>query len=177
MRPIKLIVIHCTATPNGRWTTTADIDAWHKARGFRREPTARLQYNPALLHIGYHHIIYTNGAIATGRSHAEIGAHVTGHNAESLGIAMVGTDRFSLAQWTALRELINALTQPQGRNPARYPNARLAGHRDLSPDRNGNGVVEPQEWLKTCPGFDVVSWRFGRMEPLAANLLPEESKP
>lgn len=177
MRPIKLIVIHCTASPNGRWVGAADIDRWHLKRGFRREPVARNAFNPELLSIGYHHVICTNGAIATGRSHAEVGAHVAGHNADSLGIAMAGTDRFSLAQWTALRELINALTQQQGRNPPRYPNARIVGHRDLSPDKDGDGVVEPQEWLKTCPGFDVAAWRRGGMEPLVNHIYPEESKP
>lgn len=165
MRPIKLIVIHCTASPNGRWTTTADIDSWHKQRGFRREPPARLAFNPELMSIGYHHVIYTNGAIATGRAHAEIGAHAAGHNAESLGIALVGTDRFSLQQWDSLCGLINALTQQQGMNPARYPNARIVGHRDL-PNVH-----------KACPGFDVATWRRGGMEPLADQLFPEESKP
>lgn len=177
MRAIDTIVIHCSASPNGRWTTTLDIDAWHKRRGFRREPPARLQFNPELLHIGYHHVIYITGALATGRSHEEVGAHTTGHNARSLGICMVGTDRFSAAQWVSLRELIQALIHPVGRYPARYPSARIVGHRDLSPDKNGNGTVEPQEWLKTCPGFDVAAWRRGGMEPLAKQLFPEESKP
>jgi len=177
MRPINLIVIHCSATPNGRWHTAADIDRWHRKRGFLRQPPARLQFNPELTSIGYHHVICTNGATATGRSHDEIGAHVAGRNADSLGIVMVGTDRFSLAQWIALRELINTLTLQQGNRPARYPNARIVGHRDLSPDRNGNGVVEPQEWLKTCPGFDVATWRRSGMEPLASHLFTEETKP
>jgi N-acetylmuramoyl-L-alanine amidase len=171
MRRIDLIVIHCTASPNGRWITAADIDGWHKARGFRRDSVMRLQFNPDLFSIGYHHVIYTNGAIATGRSHDEVGAHVTGHNANSLGIAMVGTDRFSAAQWASLRELIQALTVPTGRYAAQYPNARICGHRDLSPDRNGDGTIEPQEWLKTCPGFDVAKWRRGGMEPLADQLM------
>lgn len=159
MRSISLLVIHCTASPNGRWTTVADIDAWHRARGFRREPAARLQFNPDLMAVGYHHVIYINGAIATGRSHDEVGAHAQGHNANSLGICMAGTDRFSAAQWQSLRELINALTQPQGNRPARYPGARIVGHRDL-PDVH-----------KTCPGFDVSTWRAGGLAPLAAHLL------
>lgn len=165
MRPISLIVVHCTASPNGRWTTTADIDAWHKVRGFRREPPARLQHNPELFSIGYHHVIYTNGTIATGRSHAEVGAHAAGHNANSLGIALVGTDRFSVAQWQSLRELINALTQQQGLTPPRYPNARIVGHRDL-PNVH-----------KACPGFDVAAWRRGGMDPLTNQLYPEEVSP
>lgn len=165
MRSIDLIVIHCTASPNGHWTTVQDIDAWHKARGFCREPSARLQFNPQLGSIGYHHVIYTNGAIATGRAHGEIGAHVAGYNKRSIGIALVGTDRFSAAQWSALAELVGALQQPKF-----YPGARICGHRDLSPDRNGDGTVEPSEWLKTCPGFDVAAWRRGYMVPLSDHL-------
>jgi hypothetical protein len=30
------------------------------------------------------------------------------------------------------------------------------GHRDLSPDLDGNGHIEPDEWMKQCPGFDVL---------------------
>lgn len=182
MRPIDTLVIHCSATPNGRWVTARDIDAWHQKRGFRREPPARLQFNPELMAIGYHHVIYTNGALATGRAHEEVGAHALHHNARSIGICMVGTDRFSAGQWHNLCELIRALTQPQGKRPARYPNARIVGHRDLSPDRNGNGVIEPQEWLKTCPGFDVATWLAGGMALLPDHLLtdplfPQEPKP
>lgn len=165
MRPINLVVIHCTASPNGRWTTTTDIDDWHKARGFRREPPARLQFNPELFSIGYHHVIYTNGTIATGRSHEEVGAHAAGHNANSLGIALVGTDRFSVEQWQSLRDLINALTQPTGRYAPRYPDARIVGHRDL-PNVH-----------KACPGFDVAAWRAGGMAPLPAHFFPEEIAP
>lgn len=161
MRPINLIVVHCTASPNGRWTTTADIDAWHKVRGFRREPPARLQFNPELFSIGYHHVIYTNGAIATGRSHDEVGAHAAGHNANSLGIALVGTDRFSAGQWHNLRELVRALTQPRDRRPALYPTARIVGHRDL-PNVH-----------KSCPGFDVAAWLAGGMALLPAHLFPD----
>lgn len=153
------------------------MDVWHKARGFRRDPAAQRRCSPDLSCIGYHHVIYTNGAIANGRGYDEIGAHTSGHNKVSLGIAMVGMDRFSVAQWESLRGLIWALTEQQGKYPARYPNARIVGHRDLSPDTDGDGVVEPQEWLKTCPGFDVAAWRAGGMAPLVNHIFPEESKP
>jgi N-acetyl-anhydromuramyl-L-alanine amidase AmpD len=29
------------------------------------------------------------------------------------------------------------------------------GHRDFSPDRNGDGYISPSEWTKACPCFDV----------------------
>ena len=79
---------------------------------------------------------------------------------------MVGTDRYSREQWTALANLVGGLRKT-------YPNARLVGHRDLSPDRDGDGTVEPSEWLKTCPGFLVAEWVRGGMVPLSGHILDE----
>lgn len=36
-----------------------------------------------------------------------------------------------------------------------YPGCRICGHRDLSPDLNGNGEIKPEEWIKACPCFEV----------------------
>ena len=41
---------------------------------------------------------------------------------------------------------------------AKYPKATVLGHRDLSPDRDGDGIVEPHEWRKACPCFDARAW-------------------
>lgn len=171
MRPINLIVIHCSASPNGDslfrgspgtpgfQTPVIAINAWHRARGFKRDTIACARFNPTLDAIGYHYVIYRNGAISSGRDETEVGAHVTGFNQRSLGICLVGTDKFRTAQWNALRDLVAALKK-------RYPEARLVGHRDLSPDQNHNGIVERFEWLKTCPGFDVATWLSGGMAPM-----------
>ncbi|WP_153116042.1 N-acetylmuramoyl-L-alanine amidase [Rhodocyclus tenuis] len=176
MRPINLIVIHCAATPNGdslfrgspgtpgQRTPVQAIDAMHQARGFRRSPKVRQAFNPQLAAIGYHFVLYTNGAIVTGRAPAEIGAHVQGHNVDSLGICLVGTDKFSPAQWESLRGVVDSLAKL-------YPAARIVGHRDLSPDTDGDGKVEPKEWIKVCPGFDVGTWLAGGMAPLTDHLL------
>lgn len=164
IRKIDLIVIHCSATPNGRPVTVEDIDGWHKARGFRRDPKLIGHQQPKLLHIGYHYVIYTGGAVVSGRAEREPGAHVAGRNARSLGVCMVGLDKFSLEQWKTLAGCIAALRK-------HHPDARVCGHRDLSPDKNGNGTVEKHEWLKTCPGFDVSAWLKAGMEPLAAQIL------
>jgi len=162
-RNITLIVIHCSASPNGDslfrgtlgqpgfTTPVQTIDAWHAARGFKRDEKARRFFNPDLVAIGYHFVIYRNGVVVTGRAEQEMGAHVKGYNQKSLGICLIGIDQYSPEQWQSLRELIVLLLK-------RYPDARIVGHRDLSPDRNGNGVVEPAEWTKTCPGFDVAEW-------------------
>lgn len=164
-RPIDLVVIHCSASPNGDSlfrgrlgesnyrTPTETIDAWHKDRGFRRDYNWRVRWNPALDAIGYHYVIQTNGAVATGRSPGEIGAHAQGHNATSLGICLVGTDRFSAAQWASLKALVELLLK-------QHPGIGVVGHREL-PNVH-----------KLCPGFDVDAWRRAGFRELTEHLLP-----
>lgn len=163
-RLIDLIVVHCSASPNGKPITSEDIDRWHAARGFTRNP-ALIGFNePRLKHIGYHYVIYANGPVRIGRGEQEVGAHVAGFNARSIGICMVGTDRFSGAQWASLAGLVRGLQ-------TRYPSARVVGHRDLSPDQDRDGIVEKWEWLKTCPGFDVATWIRLGLAPVPESLL------
>ncbi len=135
-------------------------------RFFQRRPDAVKLFNPGLPHIGYHFLIDLKGEIFAGRALEEIGAHVSGSNARSVGICMVGMRRFTAAQWAALRQLVQTLRSA-------YPSARVVGHRDLSPDLDGDGVVEPQEWLKECPTFDVKTWLLGGMEPPAQHLVKD----
>lgn len=145
MRDIKHIVIHCSASPNGKATVNVGvIDAWHKERGWKS--------------IGYHYVIETDGRLSIGRLEDEIGAHVVGSNASSIGVCMVGTDRFSFEQWRSLAQLVSGLQY-------RYPGAKVLGHRDFSPDKDGDGVIEEWEWMKKCPGFEVSAWLAAGMEP------------
>jgi N-acetyl-anhydromuramyl-L-alanine amidase AmpD len=58
---------------------------------------------------------------------------------------------FTQAQFEALKELLDQLQ-------TRYPDARILGHRDLSPDKNGDGKISPNEFIKTCPAFDISTW-------------------
>lgn len=179
-RPISLIVIHCSATPNGRRTTVEDIDAWHYAppHEFRRQPAWRARQNPDLKAIGYHYVIYPAGTVATGRHVEEIGAHVEGYNTKSIGICMVGTDKFSRAQWDSLRGLVTAevarvtgrpgpldrrggLRPEQAFSVAEANGIQILGHRDLP------------KVHKVCPGFDVETWDRGGLQPLADHLLEQ----
>lgn len=145
MKPISLLVVHCSATPAARDIGVAEIRAMHKAKGWRD--------------VGYHYVIRRDGTVEKGRPDNRMGAHVQGHNDGSLGICLVGgvkpdmtaETNFTAAQYAALEELLTTLK-------GRYPDARVCGHRDLSPDRNGDGVVQPGEWVKACPTFDVSSW-------------------
>lgn len=123
-----------------------EIDEWHRNR------------NPPFRMIGYHHVIRRNGDIEGGRSHRDKGAHVKGHNHESIGVCLVGgldenrdpEDNYTGDQWASLLNLLHSLK-------AEFPHAEILGHRDLSPDINGDGIIEEWEWLKICPCFDVRS--------------------
>jgi len=169
-RTINAIVIHCAATPNGKTFKAVDVDAMHRNRKppFTRDSQARRNFNPDLTSIGYHFVIDVDGTIETGRSLEEIGAHVQGSNARSIGICMIGTDKFTEAQWKSLREcLINLASKILGRTIMTADSMlksfsdagiTIKGHRDYSPDLNGDGIIERNEWLKICPGFDVAAW-------------------
>ena len=143
MRKINEIIVHCTATAEGKDYTVDDITRWHKARGFKT--------------IGYHWVIYRDGSIHAGRPEAEIGAHCVGHNANSIGVVYVGgvsadgktpKDTRTPAQRRALADLLRKLKK-------QFPGARICGHRDLSPDLNHDGKIEPAEWVKACPCFNA----------------------
>ncbi|MBE2895473.1 N-acetylmuramoyl-L-alanine amidase [Pasteurellaceae bacterium HPA106] len=143
MAQINKIIIHCAATANGvrlaRGGKTAAqiIDGWHEKRLFHRNTNDVIRFNRALKYIGYHFVIDTDGTLETGRAVGERGAHCKGQNTGSVGICLVGTDRFTAKQWAALKQLVDKLKHT-------YPNATLHGHREFSP--------------KICPGFDVKNW-------------------
>ena len=129
MRRINEIIIHCTATPEGRDVSVADIDHCHRQRGFNG--------------IGYHYVVMLDGQIEAGRTPSAPGAHCLGHNAHSIGIAYVGgvakdgktpKDTRTDAQKKALRELVSTLR-------AQFPGATVHGHNEYA--------------AKACPCFDV----------------------
>ena len=76
MRKIDEIIIHCSATAEGRNFTVEDVRRWHKARGF--------------VDVGYHYLVYLDGSVHVGRPLAQVGAHCLGHNAHSIGVCYIG---------------------------------------------------------------------------------------
>ncbi len=128
MRVITLIVVHCSAVKPDQLSSAAQIDSWHRERGFH-------------LGIGYHYVIRRDGTIEPGRPEWMIGAHchVKGHhyNSHSIGICYEGgldargqpDDTRTAAQKKTMRQLLEDLHQ-------RYPRAMIVGHRDLSHDRD-----------------------------------------
>lgn len=128
MRELNKIVIHCSATEQGKHFTVEDIRRWHLARNFSD--------------IGYHYVIYIDGKIERGRPIKKQGAHTKGFNKDSVGICYVGglinkkpKDTRTIPQIHALRGLVEGLKIAFDIN-------EVVGHRDLSHDR-------------ACPCFDV----------------------
>ncbi len=128
MRPINKILIHCTATKEGREVTIGEIREWHLARGWRD--------------VGYHFLVDLNGAVEVGRPIEQLGAHCIGQNKFSIGIAYVGglskrgkpKDTRTKEQKEGLKWLLNDLKK-------KYPNVTIHGHNEFS--------------NKACPCFDV----------------------
>ena len=128
MRDIDKIILHCSATPEGRDVSVQTIREWHKQRGWSD--------------IGYHYVVMLDGTIEEGRPLERQGAHVRGHNKGSIGICYVGgldsdmktKDTRTDAQRASLSAFLEFLM-------VEYPKATLHGHNEFA--------------AKACPSFIV----------------------
>ena len=140
MRKISLIVIHCSAVTPDQKSSAAQIDSWHRDRGFK-------------FGIGYHYVIRRNGEIELGRPEWMVGAHCVNHNSHSIGVCYEGgldirgqpADTRTAEQKASLRRLLEDLHQ-------RYPHALIVGHHDLNPG-------------KPCPCIPNVKDEFKDLQP------------
>lgn len=134
MRDINKIIVHCSATRPEQTIGASEIRKWHKERGWRD--------------IGYHYVIRRSGILESGRSESEVGAHVKGHNDDSIGICLIGgindngapDANYSYDQYVTLYRLLCELLD-------RYKSATLHGHYEFS--------------SKACPCFDVRAFYYG----------------
>ena len=129
MRVINKIIVHCSATPEGRAVTVEDIDRWHREQGFDC--------------IGYHFVVYLDGSVHSGRPVEKVGAHCISHNKNSIGVCYIGglakdcktpRDTRTPEQKKALLALLKELK-------AQYPQASIHGHLEFA--------------AKYCPCFDA----------------------
>lgn len=149
MNKIDSIIIHCSATRAGQDLRAKDIDRMHRQRGFSC--------------IGYNFVVDIDGTVENGRPLSLEGAHCNtkgfsgiSYNKHSIGICYIGgldangmpADTRTDEQKIALRNLVAKLCKE-------YDIIELLGHRDTSPDADGSGEVEPKEYIKACPCFDV----------------------
>ena len=128
-RTINEIIVHCSATPEGKDYTLDTIRQWHLQRGFSD--------------IGYHYIIHPDGKVEEGCDVNIAGAHCSGHNSKSIGICYIGgmtadnkkaKDTRTEEQRKSLKVLLMAMRKL-------YPSASIHGHRDFA--------------AKDCPSFDA----------------------
>jgi N-acetyl-anhydromuramyl-L-alanine amidase AmpD len=160
MTNIDTIIIHCSATPEGRDIKAKDIDAMHRQKGWAM--------------IGYHYVVDLDGTVEVGRPEYMTGAHCANkdakgvsYNQHSLGVCYIGgTDDKGKAKDTRTPEQKRALRILVGKLCKKYNIQNVLGHRDTSPDKNGDGEVEPREWTKMCPSFDVRSEFSGLLNPV-----------
>lgn len=147
-RRIDLLVMHCSATPTGLRYLPPQLVEDHKRRGFC---TA-----------GYHYYVTLEGDLFALRDVDIPGAHAKGYNRHSIGVCYEGglnsnglpADTRTSAQRQMLTQLVYELKRL-------YPKAMVVGHRDLSRDLNGDGVVTPDEWAKVCPCFEAKLYNLG----------------
>ena len=140
MRVITLVVVHCSAVRPDQLSSAAQIDTWHRQRGFH-------------LGIGYHYVVRRNGEIEPGRPEWLTGAHCQNHNAHSIGVCYEGgldirgqpADTRTAEQKAAMRWLLRQLHRS-------YPKALIVGHHDLNPH-------------KACPCIDNVAREYADLQP------------
>ena len=148
-RKIIRVVVHCSAGPQSQTARQiADYHTLPASRGGRGWRTP-----------GYHYIVEASGRVVSVVAEDEIANGARGFNRDSIHICYVGgvdasgrpADNRTEAQKRSMRALVADIRRRLGKDIA------LVGHRDLSPDRNGNGRVDPWERIKACPSFDVAS--------------------
>lgn len=135
-RDIKKVIIHCSATPPDMNIGANEIRKWHT------DPKPK---GNGWMDIGYHYVIRRSGDIDHGRDENIVGAHCEGHNANSIGVCLVGgitkqgatENNFTPEQFKTLTNLVRSLVEY-------YPGATIHGHREFS--------------NKDCPSFDVQEW-------------------
>jgi N-acetylmuramoyl-L-alanine amidase len=137
MRQIKWIVVHCTAGPQAQ-TTKSIIDYWRNKLRWRT--------------VGYHFLVSGNGSYEQLAPIENPTNGVAGYNASSIHVCYKGgwngKDTRTSEQKSSLLQIIKNLKK-------QFPAAKVIGHRDFSPDKNGDGKITPDEWVKLCPCFDA----------------------
>lgn len=142
-REVHRVVVHATGGPPEQ-TTEAIKDGW-KARGWN--------------HPGYHFLVSADGTIEQLASLDQITNGVKGYNKDSIHVSYKGGNiKDASGQWVDTRtpEQKDSLTETLWNLRRQFPDIPIMGHRDLSPDLNGDGKIESWEWIKGCPCFNAI---------------------
>lgn len=142
MRKISYIVVHCSG--GSQKQSIQSIQAWWKSIGWKSP--------------GYHYIVRADGVYQQLQPDHLLANGVAGYNRQCIHVCYIGgidnngkpIDNRTEAQKKMLRSLLKELK-------VKYPTAKIRGHRDFSPDLNGNGTLEPWEYIKSCPCFNAIT--------------------
>ncbi|SFR79811.1 N-acetylmuramoyl-L-alanine amidase [Sphingomonas jatrophae] len=144
---LRYLTLHCAATPEGRDDKAGAVTAWDKAKF--GQPS-------------YHWVIELDGTAVRTLRDDQRGAHTGGANTGNIGICYVGgVDKAGRPKDTRTPAQLATMERLVREYRARFPRLIVRGHRDWSPDRDRDGKIEPHEWLKACPCFDVAAWLRG----------------
>lgn len=122
---ISLLIVHCSDTPDNEDIGAIQIHKMHLGFGWDG--------------IGYHKVIRRDGTVENGRPEFWIGAHVKGYNKISLGVCLIGRNKFTKNQFDSLEFTLKNWKK-------KYPSAHIMGH------------CETTNTNKTCPNFIVSKW-------------------
>jgi N-acetylmuramoyl-L-alanine amidase len=131
MRDIKKLIVHCSATPEGKDFDIDNIRQWHVVDNGWSD-------------VGYHYVIKLDGTVQEGRPIEKSGAHTFGHNKDSIGVCYIGGMDKDMKEWKDTRtvaqedSLFNLLMDLK----FDFPEAKVFGHRDFT-DK------------KPCPSFNA----------------------
>ncbi|CAG5072888.1 hypothetical protein DYBT9623_04427 [Dyadobacter sp. CECT 9623] len=141
MRKIKYLVVHCTASPQA--TSVDSIKRyWKNVMGWE-DP-------------GYHVIVKPDGEATVLAPIERVTNGVKGYNSKSIHISYIGgVDKNGKPIDNRTTEQKETLLHYLRKWKQMFPEAVILGHRDFSPDKNGNGRVDPWERIKECPCFDA----------------------
>lgn len=148
MKPQK-VILHCTASKNGLDYPIELIRKEHLARGF--------------LDVGYHVVIQPSGEIEHGRGLTSVGAHCEGENQDSIGIALVGLDRFTKAQFVSLRGVLDGITMIYDIEPW-----NLRCHYEFDSAKKQG---------KTCPNImvgNLITWYYLQIDKAIESVILSE---
>ena len=178
LRPVSWIVLHCSATKLSQSYPYERLARDHKKRGFGEWPGYHF-YVTKDGTLYYCRPIGVKGCHVKGHNEGTVGVcyegglrdvqvagskfQVSGSKVQGSGSKVQGSgfkapsglrpespyeDTRTAEQMITLHWLLVTLHEI-------WPLAKICGHRDFSPDKNGNGVIDPWEYIKACPCFDA----------------------
>ena len=142
MRNVKYIAIHCTA---GYGTVDSIKKYWKDSLKWTE--------------VGYHIIVDLDGKLNHLLDFDKISNGVKGFNHETINISYIGgvlKDDYTKSSDTRTEAQKEGLKKAILEAKKYAPNAKIQGHRDFSPDKNKNGLIDTWERIKECPSFNAI---------------------